>query len=41
MVNDDAYFKLVWDNGVIKPVRFENEQVDLLKRLEENWKLED
>ena len=41
MVNDDAYFKLVWDNGVIKPVRFENEHVDLLKRLEENWKLED
>lgn len=40
MVNDDAYFKLVWDNGFIKPVRFENEQIDLLKRVEENGKLE-
>ena len=41
MDNDDVFFKLVWDNGFIKPVRFKNEQVDLLKRLEENWKLED
>jgi hypothetical protein len=41
MVNDDAYLKLVWDNGFIKPVRFENEQIDLLKRVEENGTLED
>lgn len=41
MVNDDVYLKLVWDNGFIKSVRFENEQIDLLKRVEENGMLED
>ena len=41
MVEDDVFFKLVWDNGFIKPVCFENEQIDLLKRVEENGKFED
>lgn len=39
-LEEDELFRLM-DNGFIKPVRFKNEQVDLLKRLEENWKLED